>query len=638
MAENYYLNHTATQIDAILTKVDGIAAGANVNVQVDWNQTTTTADDYIKNKPTIPAAQVNSDWNAASGVAQILNKPTIPDAQIQSDWNQNDTESKDFIKNKPTIPAAQVNADWDSNSGVSQILHKPTLGTAAAKDYTTSVSGLSDDLITSSAVNTALSTKANLVDGKVPASELPSYVDDTVEGYYHSGAFYEDAEHTIAITGETGKIYIDLTTNKSYRWTGTVYVRIDECPAFGETQGTIYEGHKGKANADDITAIKDGTTIDSFGDVETALSGKVDKVSGKGLSENDYTTAEKTKLAGVETGATKVTVDDALSPTSTNPVQNKVISAAIGDIIDPTEVDSQTIDTIPKTTFFGGSGAPFSQYTDWIGMQVGYIDPSGGGAYDSNAFQIVNVDTTNRLMFRMNDGGSWTNWENVAFASDLNNKVDKETGKGLSTNDYTTTEKNKLAGIASGAEVNVQSDWNQTTTTADDYIKNKPTLTTSSTEPTSTGWYTVRNNSGTVQYYAKFYSNATTSDAGLMSSTDKSKIDLCPSVTKTQSTFTSGTSIEDTGISVSVSADSVTRVTGYLVYFSNKPTEIQLRQVYNGTESMLAYAIPDSHDSFSTARHNLSVSAIVTKNSTVKLYAKYDGVSSNIGGIVKEVF
>lgn len=57
-------------------------------------------------------------------------------------------------------------------------------------------------------------------------------------------------------------------------------------------------------------------------------------------------------------------------------------------------------------------------------------------------------------------------------------KVDKVSGKGLSTNDYTTTEKNKLAGIASGAEVNVQSDWNQTTTTADDYIKNKPTIPT----------------------------------------------------------------------------------------------------------------------------------------------------------------
>lgn len=58
----------------------------------------------------------------------------------------------------------------------------------------------------------------------------------------------------------------------------------------------------------------------------------------------------------------------------------------------------------------------------------------------------------------------------------LDGKVDKVSDKGLSTNDYTTTEKNKLAGIASGAEVNVQSDWNQTTTTADDYIKNKPTI------------------------------------------------------------------------------------------------------------------------------------------------------------------
>lgn len=60
----------------------------------------------------------------------------------------------------------------------------------------------------------------------------------------------------------------------------------------------------------------------------------------------------------------------------------------------------------------------------------------------------------------------------------LAGKVDKETGKGLSANDFTTDEKTKLAGIAEGAEVNVQSDWNQTTDTADDYIKNKPTLGT----------------------------------------------------------------------------------------------------------------------------------------------------------------
>ena len=52
--------------------------------------------------------------------------------------------------------------------------------------------------------------------------------------------------------------------------------------------------------------------------------------------------------------------------------------------------------------------------------------------------------------------------------------VAAQNGKGLSTNDYTTAEKTKLSGIAAGAEVNVQSDWSQTTDTADDFIKNKP--------------------------------------------------------------------------------------------------------------------------------------------------------------------
>lgn len=84
-------------------------------------------------------------------------------------------------------------------------------------------------------------------------------------------------------------------------------------------------------------------------------------------------------------------------------------------------------------------------------------------------------------------------------ASELDGKVDKVTGKGLSTNDYTTTEKNKLAGIAEGAEVNVQSDWNQTTTTADDYIKNKPTIPsagTGSSYPAMDGTRSLGSNAG----------------------------------------------------------------------------------------------------------------------------------------------
>lgn len=58
----------------------------------------------------------------------------------------------------------------------------------------------------------------------------------------------------------------------------------------------------------------------------------------------------------------------------------------------------------------------------------------------------------------------------------LGDKVDKVAGKGLSTNDYTTNEKEKLAGIAQGAEVNVQSDWEQSDSTKDDFIKNRPDI------------------------------------------------------------------------------------------------------------------------------------------------------------------
>lgn len=65
------------------------------------------------------------------------------------------------------------------------------------------------------------------------------------------------------------------------------------------------------------------------GGVYTGLDGKVDKVQGKGLSTEDYTTAEKTKLGGIEAEANKTVVDSALDGTSTNPIQNKVVKAAL---------------------------------------------------------------------------------------------------------------------------------------------------------------------------------------------------------------------------------------------------------------------------------------------------------------------
>ena len=79
-------------------------------------------------------------------------------------------------------------------------------------------------------------------------------------------------------------------------------------------------------------------------DVTSGLTGKVDKVSGKGLSTNDYTTAEKNKLAGIEAQANKTVVDSALSSSSENPVQNKVINTALGN-----KADASTVSALATT-------------------------------------------------------------------------------------------------------------------------------------------------------------------------------------------------------------------------------------------------------------------------------------------------
>lgn len=74
-------------------------------------------------------------------------------------------------------------------------------------------------------------------DGKVPSAQLPSYVDDVLE---------YDAKASFPATGEAGKIYVDKTTNKTWRWSGTAYVEISASLALGETSSTAFRGDHGK--------------------------------------------------------------------------------------------------------------------------------------------------------------------------------------------------------------------------------------------------------------------------------------------------------------------------------------------------------------------------------------------------------
>lgn len=82
--------------------------------------------------------------------------------------------------------------------------------------------------------------------GLIDSSYLPSYVDDVIEGYLSGGKFYKESGHTTEITGESGKIYVDLTSLKTYRYTGSAFVVISETIALGETSSTAYRGDRGK--------------------------------------------------------------------------------------------------------------------------------------------------------------------------------------------------------------------------------------------------------------------------------------------------------------------------------------------------------------------------------------------------------
>lgn len=83
--------------------------------------------------------------------------------------------------------------------------------------------------------------------GLIPSNQLPSYVDDVIEGYLNDNKFYKEPEHITEIIGETGKIYIDLISNKTYRWSGSAFAIISETIALGETSSTAYRGDRGKA-------------------------------------------------------------------------------------------------------------------------------------------------------------------------------------------------------------------------------------------------------------------------------------------------------------------------------------------------------------------------------------------------------
>lgn len=171
----------------------------------------------------------------------------------------------------------------------------------------------------------------------------------------------------------------------------------------------------------------------NFEELYNLMANKVDKETGKGLSTNDYTTAEKTKLSGIATGAQVNVLENVKVNGTALSVTDKAVNIDLS-----TYAKKSDITSVYK---YKGSKATYAEL------------PTSGNAVGD----VWNVEE--------NDGMNyvWTGTEWDALGSIINlsgyvtseamnaalaNKVDKVTGKGLSTNDYTDAEKAKLAGLS----------------------------------------------------------------------------------------------------------------------------------------------------------------------------------------------
>ena len=165
--------------------------------------------------------------------------------------------------------------------------------------------------------------------------------------------------------------------------------------------------------------------------IYSALDGKVDKVSGKGLSTNDFTTAYMQKLDSIETGANKTVVDALFVNGSTNPVQSKTIQAALAAKADAADVTEALANKVDKVY---GKVLSSNDFTDAEKAKLANI---AAGADKTVVDDTLKSDSVNPV-------------QNRVIQAALSGKVDKVTGKGLSTNDFTDELKEKLENLTPG--------------------------------------------------------------------------------------------------------------------------------------------------------------------------------------------
>ena len=304
----------SSKIDSI--SVNGQAQTIDENKNVDISVPTTLAELSDDETHRLVSDDEKTEWSGKQDKLKAGDNITIgADGTISSTATGGITEETDptvpqFVKNITEEDISSWNAKSDFDGTYNSLSGKPTLGTLAGKNIVTETDldsdvqlslGKADTAVQPSALeNYLLKTQRGANNGvasldgsgKVPISQLPSFVDDVQEF---------DTSDDFPNTGEDGKIYVAKNTNLTYRWSGTGYVEISSSLALGETENTAYAGNKGKANADAIAKLQTDMTSKANQVDLTALTTRVTAVETKNEDQDTSISALET-MAGATQG------------------------------------------------------------------------------------------------------------------------------------------------------------------------------------------------------------------------------------------------------------------------------------------------------------------------------------------------
>lgn len=365
------------------TKLDGVAAGSN-HVTVD---ATLSADSTNPVQNKVIKTALDGKSNTGHTHDDRYYTETEMNTKLAAKANSSHTHTKSQITDFPTsMPASDVYS-WAKQSS------KPS--------YT--IGEVSGNL------------PASRISGTISSANLPSYVDDVLEGYLSGGKFYKtkgsDGSYSGEITAEAGKIYVDLSNNKTYRWSGSAYVVISETIALGTTHSTAGYGDESRAayNHSTKTGNPHGTTKADLGlgSVENKSSATIrgELTKANVTTALGYTppTTDTNTWRPVQNNLTSTATDQSLSA-----AQGKILNEKFGSYVPTSRTVNGKALSSNITLSAGDVGAAAASHSHSYlplsgGTMTGAIKRQSGGEFIASRDNVIvnNINTAP-------DGYAWS--------------------------------------------------------------------------------------------------------------------------------------------------------------------------------------------------------------------------------------